>query len=617
MIVDRITESKISSSSLPNEIPLGRYAIFDNGIFRELTQTSFKPSKGQFINQEILDSKYKDKHEIFESIGDLVDAGAFQAIPLIQGIKKGLKFGDFELALENNIWHLEAIFHAPHTKLSRTTDKVPVSKAKRISTRSYDYLAAHTEDWLHKGLISFHPSRIITEEIIVDEDVFENRLLVAFIIRAAHYLERRISHTKDISNFIEQYATLLKKNSRKQGWYKRIEREMELAGKVYDEDSGNYKAVSTDAEIVSSTQRRLMKLRDSLLKLRQYDLFYNVSVKDVNSIIYHDTNVMINHQHYRYLKELWMLFNKEENLDTDKDKRNADDVVINNIRKFGLTIINYAIQNPTYLKYNKSGKDSSWTATKENYPNITVKYGEDGIIKVQIDKRAIRFIVLCSPPDSQSQIPIDSYVLVYDNQGKYESNNTNIIPVSLNDISSVERVATIIRKYLLECYLDNTIFHNIVFPRSLRPYIGIISSYCDTIHFDEENDTYHFIRYPKNDIDWKECFASIKTTSDFCERSRPNQNEIIKYFNNFTDNYDFSVIQLQEHLRCFELDCENIFESWSCDKLNYLKCPICGAIIDCSRTNHITFKANNDFSDEELGMDYIELVKKTGETVAS
>ena len=359
MLLDRIIGSKVSSSNLPNEIPLGRFAYVDNGTYRELTQSTYKPIKGQFINQEILDSKYKDKHEVFEAISDQIDTGKFQSIPLIQGIKKGLKFGDFELALEDKISHLEAIFHAPHTKLSRTTDKVPVSKAKRISTRSYDYLAAHTEDWLHKGLISFHPSRIITEEIIVDEDVFENRLLIAFIIRATHYLERRISHTRDISQFLNDYSNLLEKHSNSQGWYKRVNREMELAGKVYDEDSGNYKVVSNDAEIVSSTQRRLIKLRDTLLRFRQYDLFYSVSVKDVNSIVYRDTNVMINHQHYRYLKELWMLLNKEEHIDDEKDKRNADDSTVNNIRKYGLSLINYAIHNQTYLNYACNGNDLS------------------------------------------------------------------------------------------------------------------------------------------------------------------------------------------------------------------------------------------------------------------
>lgn len=609
ILLDRISGTKISSANLPNEIPLGRFAIIDNGVFRELTHTSYKPRKGQFINQEILDNKYKDKHEIFEAISDQIDAGKFHAIPLIQGIKKGLKFGDFELRLEEimNQGHLEAIFHAPYTKLSRTTDKVPVSKAKRISTRSYDYLAAHTEDWLHKGLISFHPTRIITEEIIVNEDVFENRLLIAFIIRAIHFLERRISHTRDISKFLEDYAELIRKHSNSQGWYKRVKREMELAGRVYDENSGNYQVVSGDAEIVNSTQRRLVKLRDTLLRLRQYDLFYTVSVKDVNSIVYRDTNVMINHQHYRYLKELWMLLNQEEHTDDEKDHRNADENTVNNIRKYGLALINYAIHNQTYLNYTYHGTDIFWTAYKDNYPNITIKYGDDGIIKVNIGESEIKFVVLCSTCNSIVEVPNNTYIMVYDNQGNYVAQNNFVIPISLNDISSVERVAIILRQYLLRFFLENTIFNKIGFPRTLQPYVDIISTSCSFINFDISNDTFSFIKYPNNDINWNSCLSIIKGSQDFRNRSRPNQNEIIKYYNEFKDNYELAVMQLQEKLRCFNLDCSRTFESWYCSDLNYLKCAECEAILDSTNTEHVTYCENNNYSKEELGMDFIEI----------
>ena len=315
---------------------------------------------------------------------------------------------------------------------------------------------------------------------------------------------------------------------------------------------------------------------------------------------------MNNHQHYRYLKELWMLLNKEENINVDNDKREADDEVIFNIRKYGLSIINYAIKNQTYLKFSASGTDTSWTASKDYQPNIFVKYDTDGIIKVGIDRKEIRFVVLCSPPESSCVVPKDTYILVYDNLGKCQSSH-NIIPISLNDISSVERVATIIREYLLREYLGNTIFRDIDFPRTLQPYIETISAFCETIKIDKKSDTYRFMRFPKNDIDWNGCLAAIKATSDFSDRSRPNQNEILKYFKEFTDSYVLSANQLQDNLRCFALDCETPFESWYCDNLNYIQCNTCGATLDCTHTNHITFKENNDFSKEELGMDYLEI----------
>ena len=279
-IIDRYTGKILNDSNLPGDIELGRYAISMGSTYKELTSKSYKVQEGQRIHQELLDDVNKDKHNIFEIISESVENGDFRSIPLLQGIKNGLEFGDFATQMEEDFKHIEAIFHAPYSKLNRTIEKVPVSRAKRISNRSNQYLAAHTEDWLHKGLVSFRPSRILTEEIISDENVFENQLVIALVTRAAHHLERKLRYTRDITEFLIEYSKLIEKHEKSEDcWYKKVRRELSLAGKVYDEQSGNYKAANADIQIVTSTMKRLKKLRDSLLKLRQYDLFYNVPAR--------------------------------------------------------------------------------------------------------------------------------------------------------------------------------------------------------------------------------------------------------------------------------------------------------------------------------------------------
>ena len=211
-IIDRYTGKSLSESNLPNDIELGRYTISVGSNFKELTAKTYKVKEGQRIHQELLDDINKDKHNIFEIISESVEFGDFNSVPLLQGIKNGLEFGDFAKKLEEYFMHIEAIFHAPYSKLNRTIEKVPVSKAKRISNRSNQYLAAHTEDWLHKGLVSFRPSRILTEEIISDVNVFENQLLIALVIRASNHLERKLRHTRDISEFLSEYSKLIEKH---------------------------------------------------------------------------------------------------------------------------------------------------------------------------------------------------------------------------------------------------------------------------------------------------------------------------------------------------------------------------------------------------------------------
>lgn len=89
----------------------------------KLTSKNYKVHEGQRIHQELLDDVNKDKHNIFEIISESVENGDFRSIPLLQGIKNGLEFGDFATQMEEDFKHIEAIFHAPYSKLNRTIEK--------------------------------------------------------------------------------------------------------------------------------------------------------------------------------------------------------------------------------------------------------------------------------------------------------------------------------------------------------------------------------------------------------------------------------------------------------------------------------------------------------------
>lgn len=93
-IIDRYTGKILNDSNLPGDIELGRYAISMGSTYKELTSKSYKVQEGQRIHQELLDDVNKDKHNIFEIISESVENGDFRSIPLLQGIKNGLEFGD-------------------------------------------------------------------------------------------------------------------------------------------------------------------------------------------------------------------------------------------------------------------------------------------------------------------------------------------------------------------------------------------------------------------------------------------------------------------------------------------------------------------------------------------
>ena len=615
-IIDRYTGKFISESNLPGDIELGRYAISVDSTFKELTTNTYKVREGQRIHQELLDDVNKDKHNIFEIISESVENGDFKSIPLLQGIKTGLEFGDFATKLEEDLMHIEAIFHAPYSKLNRTIEKVPVSKAKRISNRSNQYLAAHTEDWLHKGLVSFRPSRILTEEIISDENVFENQLLIALVTRAAQLLERKLRYTRDISEFLIEYAKLIKKHEKSTDcWYKRVKRELSLAGKVYDEQSGNYKATNDDIHIVTSTMKRLKKLRDSLLKLRQYDLFYNVDQRLVKSVQYHDTNVLINDKHYRYLKKLWVLLLKEENTNPEDNKANTDEFVINNVRNYGVSLINYAVKDKEYLGYDLNGTDKQWQAHCKNCPDISLSLDVSGVIRVTVGSKEFRFIVTCDLPylSENQHLPKNTYIIAYDNNDANDDyirtpvDSDNIIPVSLRDITCVERIAIILRKEMLKQYVENTLFKSYVIPRILKPFYEGLSEFIKCINIDTKESYYTFIKYPVIDFN-KNKWRDVVTNSEYYkDKGRMEQMKIIEALDDFIKDYELNAMILCDELRCFDPDCSLQINSWQCDNLSYIACS-CGYVLDSSNRNHIIFyKKDSSYSSEEMGMDYLEI----------
>ena len=615
-IIDRYTGKILNDSNLPGDIELGRYAISMGSTYKELTSKSYKVQEGQRIHQELLDDVNKDKHNIFEIISESVENGDFRSIPLLQGIKNGLEFGDFATQMEEDFKHIEAIFHAPYSKLNRTIEKVPVSRAKRISNRSNQYLAAHTEDWLHKGLVSFRPSRILTEEIISDENVFENQLVIALVTRAAHHLERKLRYTRDITEFLIEYSKLIEKHEKSEDcWYKKVRRELSLAGKVYDEQSGNYKAANADIQIVTSTMKRLKKLRDSLLKLRQYDLFYNVDQRLVKSVQYHDTNVLINDKHYRYLKKLWVLLLKEENANPDDNKADADEYIINNVRNYGISIINYAVKDIEYLGYNIVGTDKQWKAQRDNCPDIRLSVDEYGVINVMVGPQKLRFVVTCDLPylSGNQSLPKNTYIIAYDNNDADDEyvrssvDSANIIPVSLRDITCVERIAIIFRKEMLKQYVENTLLKAYEMPRILFPYYNPIATFITCIQIDAKVPSYIFTKYPIVEFNKNKWRDKVLNCDDYKDKSRMEQKKISDALDTFIDDYELYAMDLRDKLRCFDPDCSLQINSWQCDSSSYIVCS-CGYVLDSSNHSNIVFyKKDSPFSPEEMGMDYLAI----------
>lgn len=201
LLYDRFKSAFIDSTSLPKDLDLGRYTTEDG---QDLTNSIFDTGLKYYIHQELLNDTNHYLHELFKDLAKKVSArenGEMDIFPLIQTIEDKLEMSDFEIYLCEKIPHLEQICHQPHYLLQRTIEKVNASRAKRIPSKSYQYLAAHTEDWKQKSIVNFKPDRVLNEELDLNFNIYENQLFFALVERCLKHLNSRLEGIKNISEF--------------------------------------------------------------------------------------------------------------------------------------------------------------------------------------------------------------------------------------------------------------------------------------------------------------------------------------------------------------------------------------------------------------------------------
>lgn len=606
MLFDRYTNSSIHENQLPKSIDLGRFLVYgDNGTF-ELCNSSFNVNKELTIHEQLLMEENKSVHDILLQIRTDVKEGNFQSIPLIQGIKGKLEPTKFEDELHEHLDNLQAIFHNPHSLLDRTIEKVPVARVKRIAAKSNQYLSCHTEDWEHRSIISFRPKRILSEELELNFNVYENQLLIAFVQRAVLKLSQRLKEVSDITDFLNDYAKMFDKYTNKKGWHRRNERDLWLAGKVYEQSDDNYTGgEDKNKSLVEGTRLRIEKMLDKLRGFMALDLFFLVDKRVTQGITYHDTNVLINHQHYRHLKTLWYEMYCGEN-EEQTSPSELDQKVIQSLQSYGTSLITYAVRETLGYQDLMEGTDTSWQTCATDGTVISFKQSKENVLLLSIGEDRLRFIVTGNVPQDV-ELSSDSYIIAFDNDNRPSDSEPgfHIIPVSLKDLSSAERIAKIIRSYLLKQYVQK-IRTNISYPSLLRSFIKGLN--IQGIHFDFDRDSFQIqalnLSSPSGAIN-----TYIRQNDDYAKQNSKEKERI----NAAADSLILSINnQINALNRLKGFDTEDYIQPWMCKEACYLKCTSDneGFIVDSVSYPTVKFFFDNDLknelSKEDWGIDYLE-----------
>jgi hypothetical protein len=605
-IFDRYTNNKILEHELPNQLDLGRFFIDDDHSIKEVTYSYFSTKK--VIRQELLLEKNKSLKEFFVDIFEQVkksDNNNFNVIPLIQRIKSKLTLNEFEKLLSEKIFHLEEIIRSPHYLLKREIEKVHVSRAKRIPFKSYQYLASHTEDWLHKSIISLKPLRILNEDLELNYNIYENHLTVTFIERCLIYLNSRLKEVQDIKSFLSEYEKLLKNRDDEKGWYEKINRNLSLIGQVYEDEYYNGK--EKDKSILTETEGILNNINKRLLQLRKSKLFEEVNKRFSHSIVLRNTNVLVNHKHYKYVKILWLELNKVSPEISEKEQVKFEQKVIQGLRAFGKSLIAYTLTH--CLDYDLKGNYKYFEASHLQLSNILFNETDEGVFELQIGDKKIRIVVIGNYPQYENILEIlksnNTYIFYFDENKTVP--NERFIKINPFDPDSIERVGKLIRKYLLRIYINN-IKRTYKFKQLLRDFVKYIPT--DFIEFDISSYSYWFHSYPAIKLPTQNVISKIEADLNFKSRNKSDQSNIINFLNELLTEIENNANKLKDELHCFK--CGERLVYFKVKKLNYLQCSnsACRCLIDFTDLTNVTMriydKKYSDLHTQDFGMDYLK-----------
>lgn len=603
LLYDRYNSKLVDSAKLPTQIDLGRYYVPETGA--DITNRIINVGADKIIRQGILESTNSSIQDLFCQFYHTLEKsenGSFAVRPLIQSVKDKLYLNDFEKLLEDKVFHLEEIFRQPHYLLNRTIEKVNVSRAKRIPAKSYQNLASHTEDWLHKSIVNFKPRRILTEELDLLYDVYENQATVALVERSLLYLGSRIKEVCDLNDFLIGYEKILADRHDEKGWYKKIERNLSLIGDVYEDR--NYQKGRDRSGVLVKTHERLLQIQKRLRALQLQPFYGEVNKRVVMSLLTEreikPTNVIANHKHYRYVRELWRKLNTVNKGLSEDERSEYEQQVISGVRSYAKSLITYIATD--VFRYEVIGTYSDWSGIHKHFCSISLNEDSQRRIILTVGNAKLCFVVIAGEfAENQDVIlPENTYVLSLG----FGCNRSRVIGISPYDVDSVERVGRVIREHILRAYI-NEINKPFGYPRMLKDYVKYLD--CAELKFVEDYRC-RILGIPDVNLDVADIIKVLDTVDSFNRRGRFERDEIKIKMKDLIVDVNANFNNVLRKLRCQSLDCCQPIQRRNAGDLNYLSCP-CGFVLSCAK-GHVLFK-NRDvkyspLSADDWGMDCVE-----------
>lgn len=215
--------------------------------------------------------------------------------PLVPEIEEKINIQSLETIAKKHFGHIEEVCRRPRSYLKMETERLPVSRAQKISPHAAEFLSSHTEDWERRRFTSVVPKRIlcmVKEELL---DIYENKVTVKLIDNLLIYIRQRIQQVKALQQQFED-AEYLSGTTKDIHW-----RNQQRIYTLW----GNYCDGAAELKKAQATLQELSQLKYKLQGLIGTDLYKAISQRTVVGNNLKRTNILVNDQHYRYVDLLW------------------------------------------------------------------------------------------------------------------------------------------------------------------------------------------------------------------------------------------------------------------------------------------------------------------------
>ena len=558
--------------------------------------------------------------------------------PLVPKFSERIEIQNFERIIESKLGHLLEVCHRPITLLSTEIEKVHVSRAIRIPKQATEYLLSHTEDWEKRTIQTIQPHNVLSELIIDDYNIYENKVSVRLVDHLRSYLFNRILEVKKLHDMIYETNYSLKSHS----WIKHTDRVYGLWGESLE--SGTEEIAKTTLDRLKTMYYKLGGLFDSPL-YRKIPKTANVEPSLM------DTNILTNDQHYRQVSKLWREWYKINKIQvlTGEELYKKKQEVYSGFNHFCWLLIIKALNHleigpdnkdlPIQKEFKIKGRKTDLELIRcddqtfeihindleeklrfvpvfSNLNSLSTSDDEFedyiSIIDQQVEKSSCKTIILfpdqkIAKPDNDRLMKINSLFL----KSEEEKISYGIIPVSPFSLFSVEKVGRAIRQFIdgtiIESYPPEFDIDNSLIPE-------LIQNNNHWIENNSKSDGIFIIKPPaNNDIQKLERYISSKIhKAQGKGKSINHRKQILEEF----------IIKLREIRNCYKclLECpfcnvsqpENNFNNRYLDNKTFTcscnNCNVEWGLNSCAncKSNYPFISLNAKISEDQIKVGWVD-----------